>query len=63
MKDRSALATVFLNRNTELALHARRASPWAAEVPWELFLEYVLPYARWADPARMPRLVSTRTRR
>ena len=46
VKDRSTVGTVFINRNIELALHARRASLWASSVPWHVFLEYVLPYAR-----------------
>ena len=54
VRDRSALSTVFLNRNIELALHARRASDWAASVPWPIFLSYVLPYARWASLSTGP---------
>lgn len=40
------LSQVFLQRNVDLALEARAAEPWAKEVPWDLFLNDVLPYAR-----------------
>ena len=46
VSDRSSVGAVFLNRNIELALHARRASTWAAKVPFDIFQEFVLPYAR-----------------
>ena len=48
LSDRSTIGAVFLNRNIELALHARRATSWAARVPFDVFQEYVLPYARFA---------------
>lgn len=44
-RDKGAIASVFLNRNIELALQARRANSWAEAVPLEVFLKYVLPYA------------------
>jgi hypothetical protein len=40
------LNEAFLQRNVDMALAARVASPWAQQVPWELFLNYVLPYVR-----------------
>jgi hypothetical protein len=40
------LNELFLQRNVDLALAARAASPWARQVPWELFLNSVLPYVR-----------------
>lgn len=47
-RDRGVIASVYLNRNIELALQARRAHEWTRLVPSELFLSYVLPYARYA---------------
>jgi hypothetical protein len=42
------LSDDFLLRNVELALYARAESTWAQQVPWELFLNDVLPYARYS---------------
>jgi hypothetical protein len=36
----------YLKENVELALAARSTSKWAAKVPWDVFLNHVLPYAR-----------------
>jgi hypothetical protein len=44
-RDREALSAEFLIENLELALRARSEFPWAREVPEELFLNDVLPYA------------------
>jgi hypothetical protein len=43
--DFESLKPDFVARNIELAYQARKASPWAAAVPEELFFEQVLPYA------------------
>ena len=47
----------FVLSNVQLALQARRATPWAQAVPWEIFLNDVLPYAsiteevdKWREP-------------
>lgn len=52
-KDLSSLSADFLARNLKLALQSREAFPWTAQVPEDLFLEYVLPYAV-LDEARDP---------
>ena len=33
----------FLKKNTKLALKARKANKWSSQVPWDLFLDNVLP--------------------
>jgi pimeloyl-ACP methyl ester carboxylesterase len=43
--DRAQLDQSFLMENLDLALKARDAFPWSAQVPEELFLNDVLPYA------------------
>ena len=43
--DRASLAADFLTTNLDLAFQARREFPWAAQVPEEIFLNDVLPYA------------------
>ncbi len=44
--DASTLPQSYLDETVGLALDARRAHDWAEAVPWPLFLNYVLPYAR-----------------
>jgi hypothetical protein len=44
-KDLNILSQSYIDQNIDLALLARRSSSWARDVPWPLFLEYVLPYA------------------
>jgi poly(3-hydroxybutyrate) depolymerase len=44
-KDLKSLSAAFLTRNLELALQSREAFHWTAQVPEDLFVEYVLPYA------------------
>ncbi len=39
------LTEEYVSQNIDLALEARRSSSWAADVPWQVFLQYVLPYA------------------
>jgi hypothetical protein len=41
------LSQTFLQRNVDAALEARAAKPWAKQVPWDLFINDVLPYARY----------------
>ena len=40
------ISDTYLTQNIALALAARALSSWAAEVPWLVFLNDVLPYAR-----------------
>jgi hypothetical protein len=49
-RDAGVLSDAFVNATARLALEARAASPWAAAVPWQLFLDYVLPYASLDEP-------------
>ena len=49
-KDRDSLSTEFLMENLDLALKARETFPWAKEVPEEIFLNDVLPYAVFDEP-------------
>lgn len=48
--DRGSLTKEFLMENLRLALSARELFPWGKQVPEELFLEYVLPYAQLDEP-------------
>lgn len=43
--DEAELTAGFLLAQTRLALQARAATRWAQDVPWERFLNDVLPYA------------------
>lgn len=52
-KDRDTLSADFLIENLDLALKARAVFPWARDVPEDLFLNDVLPYAVF-DEARDP---------
>lgn len=49
-KDRETLDAAFLNRNLDLAFQARETFPWAKDVPEEIFLNDVLPYAVFDEP-------------
>jgi hypothetical protein len=49
-RDVDVVSDRFVNDTALLALQARGASPWAAAVPWQLFLDYVLPYASLDEP-------------
>ncbi|MHC4177602.1 MAG: transglutaminase domain-containing protein, partial [Planctomycetota bacterium] len=44
-RDLEALSAEFLLENTDLAYRAMQDAPWAGQVPKEIFLNYVLPYA------------------
>lgn len=48
--DEAELTAGFLLAQTRLALEARAATKWAQDVPWELFLNDVLPYAVLGEP-------------
>ena len=48
--DRGVVSAEFLARNCALALGARARSAWAVSVPFDLFLEYVAPYACFDEP-------------
>jgi len=49
-RDRETLSAEFLGANLELALKARATFPWAGQVPEEIFLNDVLPYAVFDEP-------------
>jgi len=44
-KDKESLSAEFLGENLDLALKARGEFPWAKQVPEDIFLNDVLPYA------------------
>jgi poly(3-hydroxybutyrate) depolymerase len=48
--DKRALSTEFLTETLDLALKARATFPWAKDVPEDLFLNDVLPYAVFDEP-------------
>lgn len=52
-KDRESLSAEFLGTHLDLAFRARAEFPWAAQVPEEIFLNDVLPYAVF-DETREP---------
>lgn len=61
--DRNALSVAFLTENLNLAFQARREFPWAAQVPEDIFLNDVLPYAVFdesRDPWRAELLATSR---
>ena len=43
--DAAKLDDAFLQRHLDLAMASRKEFPWAAKVPWEIYLNDVLPYA------------------
>ncbi|WIA31582.1 hypothetical protein OEZ86_002470 [Tetradesmus obliquus] len=49
-RDRKTVDRKFLVHHARLALKARRANSWAAAVPWEVFLNDVLPYRNLDEP-------------
>ena len=49
-KDLTNLSAEFLLTNHSLAFQARKVFPWAMNIPEELFLNYVLPYANLDEP-------------
>lgn len=51
-----SIAETYLQTNIALALAARSLSSWAATVPWPIFLNDVLPYARHASTAGMQKI-------
>ena len=40
------ISATYLQQNIALALAARTLSSWAADIPWPVFLNDVMPYAR-----------------
>jgi hypothetical protein len=46
LRDTMELSEEFLANNIVAALLARNGSAWTASVPTEIFMDYVLPYAR-----------------
>jgi hypothetical protein len=52
-EDRKSLSEEFLIKNLDAAFQARKEFPWARDVPEDLFLNDVLPYAVF-DEARDP---------
>ena len=48
--DKENLSAAFLTENLDLALKARATFPWAKDVPEEIFLNDVLPYAVFDEP-------------
>ena len=40
----------LLYANVRMAMKARKAHRWAKQIPWELFLEYVLPHSSLDEP-------------
>ena len=48
--DRKTLSAGYLTENLDLALKARATFPWAKDVPEEIFLNDVLPYAVFDEP-------------
>ncbi len=49
-QDRETLSSEYLRENLDLAFRAREEYPWAAQVPEEIFLNDVLPYAVFDEP-------------
>jgi len=48
--DKETLTAAFLTENLDLAMKARETFPWAKDVPEEIFLNDVLPYAVFDEP-------------
>jgi transglutaminase-like putative cysteine protease len=48
--DLRSLSKEFLLENLSLAFRARQEFPWAREVPEDLFLDFILPYAQLDEP-------------
>lgn len=49
-RDAISMLPIFVNNTATLALKARQASLWASEIPFDIFLNYVLPYAVVDEP-------------
>lgn len=49
-RDQGVVAEQTLLEHVQLALRARNANQWAAAVPWEIFLNDVLPYRNLDEP-------------
>jgi hypothetical protein len=44
-RDQQALKADYLLRNTALAFEARAKAPWGAQIPDDIFVDYLLPYS------------------
>ncbi len=53
------LSNAFLEANIYAALASRRSHDWLAAVPWPTFLNYVLPYAKYATSCTSASLCAT----
>jgi O-antigen ligase len=49
-RDLKTLSPEFLTDNVTYAYRARRETPWAGDIPEDIFLNYVLPYAVADEP-------------
>ncbi|KAH3756495.1 transglutaminase domain protein [Pelomyxa schiedti] len=49
-RDYYTLIPSYINSTINYALSARYSSDWASEVPWDIFTEWVLPYAVVDEP-------------
>jgi hypothetical protein len=49
-RDKGTVDHKMLVHHARLALKARRANSWAASVPWDVFLNDVLPYRNLDEP-------------
>ena len=50
LRDQEDLSEDFLSNNIQAALSSQLGHSWSKDVPDEIFLDYVLPYARSALP-------------
>jgi hypothetical protein len=48
--DRLSMTAADLRENLDFAFLARQAMPWGRQVPWDLFLHYVLPHRTSQEP-------------
>lgn len=49
-RDEGQVSEELLVEHAQLALQARQSNTWAAEVPWDIFLNDVLPYRNLDEP-------------
>lgn len=49
-RDRDVVSEQFLQEHVQLALMARQSNSWAEDVPWDVFLNNVLPYRNVDEP-------------
>lgn len=53
--DRVSLSAEMLKENLDYAFLARESFPWARRLPWDIFLQYVLPHRLSQEPAESVR--------